>query len=65
MASSPRLWANPPGNSPLPLPPKAMFFTMSRLDEMEFPEMPNLDSINLDQLREYIGSFELENGTTV
>ena len=65
MASSPRLWANPPGNSPLPLPSKAMFFTMSQLDEMEFPEMPNLDSINLEQLREYIGSFELENGTTV
>ena len=42
-----------------------MFFTMSQLDEMEFPEMPNLDSINLEQLREYIGSFELENGTTV
>ena len=65
MASSPRLWANPPGNSPLPLPSKAMFFTMSQLDEMEFPKMPNLDSINLEQLREYIGSFELENGTTV
>lgn len=65
MASSPRLWANPPGNSPLPLPSKAMFFTMSQLDEMEFPEMPNLDSINLEQLREYVGSFELENGTTV
>ena len=40
MANSPRLWANPPGNSPLPLPSQPMFFSMSELSEMSFPEMP-------------------------
>ena len=48
MANSPRLWANPPGNSPLPLPSQPMFFTSAELSEMSFPEMPETDSLDLN-----------------
>lgn len=65
MATSPRLWANPPGNSPLPLPAGPMFFSSSQLSEMSFPKMPDSDSIDLSGLREYIGNFTLENGKSV
>ena len=65
MANSPRLWANPPGNSPLPLPSQPMFFTSAELSEMSFPEMPETDSLDLGGLKEYVGKFTLENGKMV
>ena len=65
MANSPRLWANPPGNSPLPLPSKPMFFSASELSEMSFPIMPEAESIDLSGFKEYVGEFILENGKMV
>ena len=65
MATSPRLWANPPGNSPLPLPSKPMFFTSAELSEMTLPDMPETDSLDLGGLKEYVGKFTLENGKMV
>ena len=65
MATSPRLWANPPGNSPLPLPNGPVFFSMNELNEMSFPEMPADETIDLSGLKEYIGNFTLENGKKV
>ena len=65
MSSSPRLWPNPPGNSPLPLPPSAMFFSNSELCDLQFPPMPSTENLDLGGLKDYIGSFTLENGNTV
>ena len=65
MPTSPRLWANPPGNSPLPLPSGPVFFSSSELSELSFPEMPDLDSIDLQKLRDFIGGFTFENGKSV
>ena len=65
MPTSPRLWANPPGNSPLPLPNGPVFFSSSELSELSFPEMPDVDSIDLKNLRDFIGSFTFENGKSV
>ena len=65
MANSPRLWPNPPSNSPLPLPSQPMFFTSAELSEMSFPEMPETDSLDLGGLKEYVGKFTLENGKMV
>lgn len=65
MATSPRLWANPPGNSPLPLPLEPMFFSPRELCTMKFPKMPDCKSLTLSELREYVGSFVLENGKVV
>jgi len=65
MASSPRLWSNPPGNSPLPLPAGPVFFSSSELSEMSFPKMPDCESLDLAGLKEYIGNFTLEDGRKV
>ena len=65
MANSPRLWANPPGNSPLPLHSQPMFFTSAELSEMSFPTMPETDSLDLNGLKDYVGKFTLENGKSV
>ena len=65
MANSPRLWANPPGNSPLPLPSQPMFFTSAELSELSFPAMPETESLDLNGLKEYVGKFTLENGKKV
>ena len=47
MPTSPRLWPNPPGNSPLPLPAGPMFFSGRELSELTFPPMPTQDKIDL------------------
>lgn len=65
MASSPRLWPNPPGNSPLPLPAGPVFFSSRELSEMSFPKMPDCESLDLAGLKEYIGNFTLEDGRKV
>ena len=65
MPTSPRLWANPPGNSPLPLPSGPVFFSSRELSELSFPEMPDVDSIDLKKLRDFIGGFTFENGKSV
>ncbi len=65
MATSPRLWANPPGNSPLPLPSEPMFFSSRELSRMDFPKMPECDSLDLAGLKDYVGNFSLENGNLV
>jgi len=65
MATSPRLWANPPGNSPLPLPTEPMFFSSRELTKMDFPKMPKGECLGLAEIREYIGNFTLENGKLV
>ena len=65
MSSSPRLWPNPPGNSPLPLPSRPMFFSTRELSELAFPQMPTQDKIDLAELKEYVGNFSLENGQKV
>lgn len=62
MSSSPRLWPNPPSNSPLPLPKSPILFTNNEILELDFPDMPKGASINLEGLREYIGEFRLNNG---
>ncbi len=65
MPTSPRLWPNPPGNSPLPLPAGPMFFSGRELSELTFPPMPTQDKIDLAGLKEYVGNFTLENGQKV
>ena len=65
MPTSPRLWANPPGNSPLPLPTGPMFFSTRELSGLSFPEIPNNDQLDLDGLKECIGKFTLESGKRV
>ena len=65
MPSSPRLWANPPGNSPLPLPNGPVWFTANELVELSFPKMPEKGEVSLDDLRDYVGRFRLENEKTL
>ena len=65
MSSSPRLWPNPPGNSPLPLPPGSMFFTSREISKISAPQMPEGESLDLAGLRDFIGSHSFEDGTTV
>lgn len=65
MPTSPRLWPNPPGNSPLPLPAGPMFFSGRELSELTFPQMPTQDKIDIAGLKEYVGGFTLENGQKV
>ena len=65
MPTSPRLWANPPGNSPLPLPTGPMFFSARELSQLSFPEVPNIGKLDLDGLKEYVGKFTLESGKMV
>ena len=62
MSTSPRLWPNPPSNSPLPLPTGPVFYTSSELQELEFPEMPDESSLDLESLQTYVGNFKLPNG---
>lgn len=63
--SSPRLWPNPPGNSPLPLPARASFFSRNDFVDITPPQMPNSDSIGLEELREYVGNHTFEDGRTI
>ncbi len=65
MSSSPRLWSNPPGNSPLPLPLGPIFFTSREIRQISTPKMPVGDSIDLAGLRNYIGSHAFDDGTTI
>ncbi len=62
MANSPRLWPNPPGNSPAPLPSSSVLFTMRDVIDITPPEMPSVDSIDLDGLRNYAASHTLPDG---
>ena len=65
MPTSPRLWANPPGNSPLPLPTGPVFFSNRELSDLSFPDIPDVEKFDLAALREYIGNFTLESGQMV
>ena len=63
MSSSPRLWPNPPGNSPLPLPAGPLFFSNREIRDLSAPSMPEGESIDLDGLKSYIGSHVFEDET--
>ena len=65
MSSSPRLWPNPPGNSPLPLPSKAIFFSSREISDIQAPKMPEGEQIGLSELREFIGEHTFEDGSKV
>ena len=65
MSSSPRLWPNPPGNSPLPLPTGPTFFTNREIRTLSTPSMPEGDKIDLEGLRKYIGDHSFDDGTKV
>lgn len=65
MATSPRLWPNPPGNSPLPLPTGPVLFSSRELTELNYPKMPDCEKLDLDGLRDYVGSFTLDDGRLV
>jgi hypothetical protein len=65
MSSSPRLWPNPPGNSPLPLPTRPMLFSNREIKALSAPPMPESESIDLEGLKTYIGSHSLEDGSKV
>ena len=62
MSSSPRLWMYSPGNSPTPLPSKPILFTQSEVIDLQAPEMPSDDKLDLAGLRSYVGDHITENG---
>ncbi len=63
--SSPRLWPNPPGNSPLPLPAGPSFFSRNDFVSISPPQFPNSESIGLEELRVYVGNHTFEDGSKV
>ena len=63
--SSPRLWPNPPGNSPLPLPKGPSFFTRNNFSELLAPQMPDGEVIDLEVLRNYVGEHTLPDGKKI
>tara|TARA_B100001094_G_scaffold242010_1_gene237953 strand:- start:1810 stop:2616 length:807 start_codon:yes stop_codon:yes gene_type:complete len=63
--SSPRLWPNPPGNSPLPLPKGPSYFSRNDFLELLPPQMPEGESIDLDGLKNYIGKHTLPDGKMI
>jgi len=62
---SPRLWQYSQANSPLPLPAGPMLFNSKELLPLIAPEMPESEALDLDGLREWIGSHKTENGESL
>ena len=61
--SSPRLWPYTPTNSPRPLPQGSIFYSSKGICEIIAPEMPDSETISLEQLRDYIANHVFEDGS--
>ena len=62
---SPRLWQLTPKTSPRQFPSGPVLFTSSEVLELSMPKMPENDSINLDELRQFVGAHTLPNGDKI